>query len=271
MTITAIATTSTYIQGGIDYSVATSSSGITVTVSLYFRRTNVWSGMTDSTSVTQYICISSAPDLYGYSETDGIYVAGGMQNQWQGPVFTATRTFDPSRGGENIYVGWKTVDNVSNRFTGAANAVITLPYAEPSAPTVSATGATTNSISLSWQCSSFGTQTGTGHLYGGTSPAPTTEISTTSSTAVQAFTHTGLSPNTTYYYRGRAQDANGNWGPYSSEIVVATIAPTAKLYGSVNGATKQVHKLYGSVGGVTKTVTKLYGSVNGVTKLIYQA
>lgn len=42
-----------------------------------------------------------------------------------------------------------------------------------------------------------------------------------------------------------------------------------KLYGSVNGQTKQVVKLYGSVNGVTKEIKKLYGSSGGVTRLIF--
>lgn len=44
----------------------------------------------------------------------------------------------------------------------------------------------------------------------------------------------------------------------------------AKLYGSVNGQTKEVKKLYGSVNGRGKVLQKLYASVGGQTKLIYQ-
>lgn len=49
-----------------------------------------------------------------------------------------------------------------------------------------------------------------------------------------------------------------------------SIAGDSKLYGSVNGQSKQIKKLYGSVNGQTKQITKLYGSVNGRTKLIYK-
>lgn len=44
----------------------------------------------------------------------------------------------------------------------------------------------------------------------------------------------------------------------------------AKLYGSVNGRSKEIKTLYGSVNGQSKEITKLYGSVNGVSKLIYE-
>ena len=44
----------------------------------------------------------------------------------------------------------------------------------------------------------------------------------------------------------------------------------AKLYGSVNGLSKQIKTLYGSVNGESKEILKLYGSVNGQSKLIYE-
>lgn len=48
------------------------------------------------------------------------------------------------------------------------------------------------------------------------------------------------------------------------------MAAGAKLYGSVNGQTKEISTLYGSVNNQTKEIKKLYGSVNGQTKLIYE-
>lgn len=129
MAVVAVANTSTYIQGGIEYSTSTSSSGITVTVRLYFRRINVWSGSTNSSNVTESICISSSSTSYGYSQNAAVTVAGGQQNVWQGPFYTASRTFDASRGGETIYVGWKTTDNAGSYFnnTGGTTVAITLP------------------------------------------------------------------------------------------------------------------------------------------------
>lgn len=129
MAVVAVANTSTYIQGGIEYSTSTSSSGITVTVRLYFRRTNSWSGSTNSSSVTESICISSSSTSFGYSQTAAVNVAGSQQNVWQGPFYTASRTFDASRGGETIYVGWKTTDNAGSYFsnTGGTVVQITLP------------------------------------------------------------------------------------------------------------------------------------------------
>lgn len=127
MAVVAVANTSTYIQGGIEYDAYVSGSNIVVNVRLYFRRTNAWSGQTHSSSVGEYICISTDPANYNYSQTGSITVAGGQQDVWQGAFFSASRTFDSSRGGNTIYVGWKTNDNVSSYFTGSNNIQITLP------------------------------------------------------------------------------------------------------------------------------------------------
>lgn len=43
-----------------------------------------------------------------------------------------------------------------------------------------------------------------------------------------------------------------------------------KIYGSVNGARKEVTAIYGSVNGARKEVTKVYGSVNGARKLVWE-
>ena len=73
--------------------------------------------------------------------------------------------------------------------------------------------------------------------------------------------------------------ANGRWddsdtvtGDSSLGVVPAAPSPSeaSKLYGSVNGLSKQIKTLYGPVQGQSKKLMKLYGSVNGVSKLIYK-
>lgn len=59
----------------------------------------------------------------------------------------------------------------------------------------------------------------------------------------------------------------------SSEVSTFSITNTTKnfkLYGSVNGASKEINHLYGSVNGQSKKIVKLYGSVGGVVKEIYR-
>lgn len=72
---------------------------------------------------------------------------------------------------------------------------------------------------------------------------------------------------------GRWDESNTVTGDSSLGVVPAAPGPSGapKLYGSVNGSSKEIKKLYGSVNGVSKKITKLYGSVNGLSKLIYQA
>lgn len=83
------------------------------------------------------------------------------------------------------------------------------------------------------------------------------------------FTVAGLSPSTEYIITPRVRSSDG-WTKTMSSITVATAAPQAKLYCSVNDTAKQAKKIYCSVGGVAKRVTKIYGSVNGVAKLVYE-
>lgn len=80
------------------------------------------------------------------------------------------------------------------------------------------------------------------------------------------FTYTNLSPDTSYTKYFRVTTSVGSCYP----VKITFETTNSKLYGSVNGRTKQVKKLYGSVNGQTKKITKLYGSVNGQTKLIFQ-
>lgn len=123
----AIANSSTYIQGGITYEITTSGSNIHVIIRLYFRRTNTYAGATSSSSVTQYLAASGAASNWVNCQTGAITVNGGQQNVWQGRFAKYERDFDASRGGQTIYIGWKTVDNYQGYFSGEGQTTITLP------------------------------------------------------------------------------------------------------------------------------------------------
>lgn len=64
----------------------------------------------------------------------------------------------------------------------------------------------------------------------------------------------------------------GNTSIVSTATVTSTVPPPpdVALYGSVAGASKQIHHLYGSINGETKKIRKLYGSIGGETKLIFE-
>lgn len=144
----------------------------------------------------------------------------------------------------------------------------TSPTTPPNTPTISIGNVTANSVTVTYGTTSFGNpSTGVVTLYGGTSAAPTTTINTTNTTGDKTFVYTGLTPETTYYFRARANNGQLN-SNYSTEISVITPFDR-RFYGSVNNQTKKIAKLYGSVNGQTKEIIKLYGSVNGQTKRIF--
>lgn len=87
-----------------------------------------------------------------------------------------------------------------------------------------------------------------------------TTFSTTSDTVTLTVTE-----QTTFTF-GR-YGATSGWG-YSKSITV-TPKTTPKIYGSVDGVSKEITKLYGSVDGKARKIKKLYGSVNGRSELIY--
>lgn len=53
-------------------------------------------------------------------------------------------------------------------------------------------------------------------------------------------------------------------------IVISNTNQAGKIYGSVNGRTKELVKLYGSVNGRTKKLVKVYASVGGVARKVYE-
>lgn len=223
----AIANTSTYVQGCLSWDANVSGSSIVVNVRFYMRRTNNYSGSTGTSSCNQRICISGDPNNYGYSQTDAVWVEGNKQNQWQGPYFSASRTFDASRGGETIYVGWKVDGDSTGHLNGSGNVQITLPtaYQAPATPTVSASNASGSSNSVTYGTTSFGVpSSGTVYLYGGTSASPTAQIATKTTTGNSTYTHSGLSGNTRYYYRSKASNSQLS-SAYSSDSSVVTKAP----------------------------------------------
>lgn len=105
------------------------------------------------------------------------------------------------------------------------------------------------------------------HANEGTDDTAYTEYSYDQSTwnAVQDEFHITAHSATTIYIR--RENSTGTTPVYQLNIVPTT---TVKLYGSVNGESKEIKTLYGSVGGQSKKIVKLYGSVNGRSKLIYE-
>lgn len=149
------------------------------------------------------------------------------------------------------YWNYGTIVTVPGKLTGGSYDSVTGDSARVSVTTTADSGYYAKTIQYS--------------IDGGTTWADGTTSSATSATTV-SFDITGLSGGTEYSVQTRVSTTAGtNTGP----TITFTTLKVAKLYGSVNGQTKEIKKLYGSVNVQTKEITKLYGSVNGVTKRIY--
>lgn len=242
MSIVAISNTSTYIQGGLDVSTSVSGSSIIVTEKLYFRRTNVYSGSTYSSSVTGTLNISTQAT----SSTTGVTVAGGQQNVWQGPFYTATRTFDSSRSGNTITCSWSTSDNVSSYFSGSGSASITLPTAA-TAPTGLAV--TLDDFGVDWakmtvSISSWGTpssasgrwlEAGVAGQNAWQSPSLRSAIvsnpsglstTITVNNSSSRYTTLDITGNTKYYYGGYASNTEATASTITGTFITLPPAPT---------------------------------------------
>jgi hypothetical protein len=105
-------------------------------------------------------------------------------------------------------------------WTAASYAALSVvaPFGDHTAPGVvsglTATGDTTNSITLSWTPATDNVYAPGYQIYGSTSATgPFRKIADTSQAA---FTHVGLALKQTWHYRVRAVDAAGNTGPWSA-------------------------------------------------------
>lgn len=242
----AVANCSTYIQGCLSWDANATSSGIVVNVRMYMRRTNDYSGSTNSSSVTQSICISGDPNNYGYSQTGALTVAGGQQNTWQGPYFTASRTFDSSRSGNTIYVGWKTVDNLGYGYlSGSGNVQITLPqaYTAPSTPSATVKEIYTNGAKFGVSVSSYGNPASASgryieacisstndyfgtRKYGTSGNVSSADITVTNTSGAGG--NLNIQPNSRYYYGAYANNTQLSTYTMIGQLVTLPPALSAK-------------------------------------------
>ena len=187
-------------------------------------------------------------------------------NQWAtAGQLTFTLSVADTATSANITVDWV----YHNGYSGNTQVYTIYFDALVPTPTIAKTSVTDTTATISWLVGDgTGSISGTGYIYRGTSSSPTTQVFTTTN-KTDTFVDTGLTPNTTYYYRGRIKDANNNWGSYTADITATTLAPSYKFYGSVSNNSKKIVKMLGSVNGSGKYITKIYGSKNGLTKRIF--
>ena len=208
----------------------------------------------------------------GTSVTDVVTVTGGSAQTVSFPDFSNTYSTGAAYISNTSFTVQPTATAyqisilISGENTGYATINFDPTYVAPTKPTISAVVSGT-SVVLTYGTSSFGNpSTGTVNLlYGTTSSTVTTQLESKTTTGNSTYTHTGLTPNATYYYRVRA--TNGQLLSWSDTISVTITA--LPYYGSVNDKTKLIVKYYGSVNGQSKSIVKYYGSVGGKTKLLF--
>jgi fibronectin type 3 domain-containing protein len=116
---------------------------------------------------------------------------------------------------------------------GTYNATFTLSQTQTWQSAVVAVANNPNQTSLSWTASTEPGGTISDYLVErcqGTGCSSFVQVATTTTTS---YNDTGLTASTSYSYRVRAQDANGNLGPYSAVTSVATPALIPSLPGNL--------------------------------------
>ena len=224
--------------------------------------------------------------------TDSVTVTGGSAQTVSWTMGGASSNVVSLNNASNNVSGTQTSLTIqcaiAGEVTGSTSISFDPTYTKPSTPTITNVSISSSTeIDVTVDLSSFGTpSTGTLTLYGDTNSTPTTSVGTSTSTGDTTFHVTGLTPDTVYYFRARANNGqlDSDYSTTTSgRTLPASVSPT--LYGPVSDGvggyeTEKVEKLYGPVsdgqgGYVTKKIDKLYGAVsdgNGgyETKLIYE-
>lgn len=161
----------------------------------------------------------------GYNISPGGIVDSGVSFSLSVPASDTTASFIIDWVYNNGYA--------SNVYTYTVN--FETSYTAPDRPTISVGTRTANSIVLTYGTTSFGNpSTGTVYLYGGDSASPTTQIASKTTTGNSSYTHSGLTPNTKYYYRSKASNSQASSDYYTANGVTLPANPTVSV-GSVSG------------------------------------
>ncbi len=116
---------------------------------------------------------------------------------------------------------------------GTYNATFTLSQAQTWQSAVVAVANNPNQTSLSWTASNEPGGTISDYLVERCQGAGCSSFVQVGTIATTSYNDTGLAASTSYSYRVRAQDTNGNLGPYSSVATVATPAAIPSLPGNL--------------------------------------
>ena len=166
-----------------------------------------WVAVSGATSYKVYGGQSASPN-----------VSGQLLNTQTGNSYTWT-----SRTANQTYYVAVIATNSVGDSSPSSDRVVKTMVVDPSAPTAAQSTPVQNTISWSNVTGTVKTR-----LFGGESSNPTAQLTTVTS-GTTSYTHTGLTPGTTYYYRIKQTNDNGEtyFSNYSSQHSIATISLTA--------------------------------------------
>ena len=214
----------TYTRVKVDYS------GTTATATLLYTRTNTYSGATGAGNPAYFYFGKS--NSYGTATISGATFYGQQTDAVVGSCTFSISEAGGTYSGYTYNAGY--VGGDTSWSSPAWSVTIPSQYTKPAKPTVSTSVSSDTQINVTYGTTSWGNpNSGTVYLYGGTSTAPTTQIASKTTTGNSTYSHTGLSANTMYYYRARANNGQLN-SDYSTEVSAVTKAPKTTL--SLNSA-----------------------------------
>lgn len=161
--------------------------------------------------------------------------------------------------------------SVMGSYSANASETVVMPrfIIDPSNPVVSAVTNDAHKNTITWSLSSYGyPSSGNVKLWYSTNPSFTSEtlLQTKTTTGQWTYTHTGLTANTTYYYRAKADN-----GSATSQYTTASVTTRRAVYApSSANKTKLVKNLLVPFNGLSRNVIKLYrGDANNEAERIY--
>lgn len=161
--------------------------------------------------------------------------------------------------------------SVMGTYSATASETVTMPQfiIAPTKPVVTVETNNAHQNTITWSESSYGyPASGNVKLWYSTSSTFSTEtlLDTKTTTGQWTYTHTGLTANTTYYYRAKATN-----GSASSDYATANVTTRRAVYApNENDETTLVQNLLVPFNGLSKNVIKLYrGDSNNEAERIY--
>lgn len=244
----------------------------TWTITLQARYSNQ-SGNSATVRVRAVITNNAGYPWYGSNK--GYNIQGNGYVQYDATVnggasFTTTEYSAGTLSGGGTMSLWGTY-SVMGSYSATASEVVVMPQfiIAPSTPVISVTNDNAHKNTITYSVSSFGyPASGNVKLYWANNPNFTSQtlLQTKTTTGQFTYSHTGLTADTTYYYRVIATN-----GSASSDYVSTNVTTRKAVYvPDSNSKTTLVQKLLVPYNGLSKYVVKLYrGDSNNEAERIY--